>query len=317
MPKISIIVAVYAAEKYLEHCLDSILSQTFTDFEVVLVDDGSKDASGKICDDYEKKDSRIRVVHKENGGVASARQCGLDCAIGEYIIHVDPDDWIEPNMLQELYQKAVEDSSDLVFCDFIRHENDRTEYVSQKCDMVDSQSIMRGLFQDLHGACWNKLIRRSLFAKYGIVFPLNLIVWEDLYVCVNLTMHNIRISYLSKAFYHYDCSINENSLVNAASIQKLNSMIFFIRYFETIANFDKDLLNRRKIDAKRVAFLMCKMTRKKFQLLFPEVDNFFVKKFNGFKKIDTLIRFSIVHSWALARVILFAWLIRQRIIRFL
>lgn len=105
MPKVSIIVPVYKAEGYLHRCVDSILAQTFTDWELLLIDDGSPDRSGEICDEYAQKDSRVRVIHKENGGVSSARQRGQDEACGEYTIHVDPDDWVEPTMLEELYQK--------------------------------------------------------------------------------------------------------------------------------------------------------------------------------------------------------------------
>lgn len=101
VPKISVIVPVYKAEAYLHRCVDSIIAQTFTDWELLLVDDGSPDRSGDICDEYASKDARIRVFHKENGGVSSARQKGLDEAIGEYTIHADPDDWVEPTMLEE------------------------------------------------------------------------------------------------------------------------------------------------------------------------------------------------------------------------
>ena len=107
-PKVSVIVPVYKAELYLPRCVGSILSQTFSDFELLLIDDGSPDCSGRICDEYAEKDSRIRVFHKENGGVASARQMGLDNAKGEYTIHVDPDDWVEPNMLEILNNKEIE-----------------------------------------------------------------------------------------------------------------------------------------------------------------------------------------------------------------
>ena len=94
-PSISVIVPVYRAEDYLERCVESLLSQTFPDFEILLVDDGSPDHSGAICDDYARKDDRIKVFHKLNGGVSSARQYGIDHAIGEYVIHADPDDWVE------------------------------------------------------------------------------------------------------------------------------------------------------------------------------------------------------------------------------
>lgn len=99
MPKVSIIVPVYKAEKYLNRCIDSILAQTFTDWELLLIDDGSTDRSGDICDEYAKKDTRIRVFHKENGGVSSARNLGLDSAQGEWVTFIDADDYILPDFL--------------------------------------------------------------------------------------------------------------------------------------------------------------------------------------------------------------------------
>ena len=124
-PKISIIVPVYKAENYLHRCVDSILTQTFSDFEVLLIDDGSPDKSGYICDEYARKDSRVRVFHKENGGVSSARQCGIDNAYGEYTIHADPDDWVEPTMLEELYAKAMDEDADMVICDYYEDGKER------------------------------------------------------------------------------------------------------------------------------------------------------------------------------------------------
>ena len=105
LPKVSVIVPIYKAEAYLNKCVDSLLVQTLKDFELLLIDDGSPDNSGEICDRYAQKDSRVRVFHKENGGVSSARQCGIDNAYGEYTIHTDPDDWVESTMLEELYEK--------------------------------------------------------------------------------------------------------------------------------------------------------------------------------------------------------------------
>ena len=126
---VSIIVPVYKAEAYLHHCLDSILAQTFTDWELLLVDDGSPDRSGVICDEYAAKDDRIIVFHKENGGVSSARQKGQDEAQGEYTIHADPDDWVEPTMLEELYKKAKADDADMVICDYFSNTGKKQKYV--------------------------------------------------------------------------------------------------------------------------------------------------------------------------------------------
>ena len=112
-PKISVIVLVYKAEKYLHRCVDSILSQTFTDFELILVNDGSPDNCGAICDEYAQKDNRVRVFHKENGGVSSARNLGLDNAKGEWITFVDSDDWLKPGCLEQLTNKL---DADMIKC---------------------------------------------------------------------------------------------------------------------------------------------------------------------------------------------------------
>ena len=229
-PKISVIVPVYKAEKYLHRCVDSILAQTFTDFEVLLIDDGSPDRSGDICDEYAKKDSRVRVFHKENGGVSSARQCGIDNAQGEYTIHADPDDWVEPNMLEELYAKAKEDDADVVICDFYVNNADRQIYNKQEPSALDHETVLRELFQQLHGSCWNKFVRRDCYIKNKVQFELGLSFCEDLYFHACLLKNARTISYLSKAFYHYDQIINTNSIV--------------ARYKKTTFDYDKMLYDK-------------------------------------------------------------------------
>ena len=139
-PLVSVIVPVYKAEAYLHKCVDSLLAQTMTDFEVLLIDDGSPDRSGAICDEYAAKDSRIRVFHKENGGVASARQVGIENVRGEYTIHADPDDWVEPTMLEELYAKAKEDDADMVICDYYINIKSRQKYHSQEIPIFNSEN---------------------------------------------------------------------------------------------------------------------------------------------------------------------------------
>ena len=212
-PKISVIIPVYKAEKYLHNCVDSILAQTFTDFEVLLIDDGSPDNSGEICDRYAQKDPRVRVFHKENGGVSSARQCGIDNAYGEYTIHADPDDWVEPTMLEELYIKVKMDDIDMLICDYYEDYTDKSIYIKQKPSSLDPDIVLKELFKKLYGSCWNKLIRRSCYERYNVSFPLDLTCNEDQYVCVSLLKHPIKVAYLPKAFYHYTQDVNANSLV--------------------------------------------------------------------------------------------------------
>ena len=211
-PAVSVIVPVYKAENYLHRCIDSLLAQTFTDFELLLVDDGSPDRSGEICDEYAAKDSRVRVFHKENGGVSSARQYGIDNALGEYTIHADPDDWVEPEMLEELYQKAKQEDADMVICDFFVYNNNNI-YVKQQPSSLYYRDVQSDLFRNLHGSCWNKLIKRSCLKRYDISFPVEISFCEDLFFNVNLLNYPLRISYLPNAYYHYVQNENVNSLV--------------------------------------------------------------------------------------------------------
>lgn len=120
MPLLSVIVPVYKVEPYLDQCVESILNQTHPDLEVILVDDGSPDRSGAMCDDWARRDSRVRVIHKENGGVCSARNAGLDAARGEYIAFVDSDDWLEPDMYAAMLEQARLHGCDVVLCDCVK-----------------------------------------------------------------------------------------------------------------------------------------------------------------------------------------------------
>jgi glycosyltransferase involved in cell wall biosynthesis len=210
---ISVIIAIYQAEQYLRKCLNSVLSQTMSEFELILVDDGSKDSSGAICEDYANHDKRIRVIHKENGGVASARQCGLDNAQGEYVIYVDPDDWIEPDMLETMYQEAKKNDADMVFVDYYWENQDRIIYMNEEPNDLNHFTLLEAILnQSITGATWTKLIKRSLFEKYNVRFP-NINKTEDTHIMCQLLVHDIKLVHIPKAFYHYVTYINPNSLL--------------------------------------------------------------------------------------------------------
>lgn len=255
VPKVSIIVPVYKAEAYLHRCIDSILAQTFSDFEVLLVDDGSPDRSGYICDEYAEMDSRVRVFHKDNGGVSSARQCGIDNAYGEYTIQVDPDDWVEPTMLEELYAKAKKEDADMVICDFFEEYEHRQIYKSQRPKALEHNVILGDFFSKLHASLCNKLIKRECYTKYNLRFPKEMNLCEDAYIIFALTINPIKISYLSKAFYHYDRYTNKNSITRKLTIKDLDSQIFLIKYLEEniTDKFYEEIYNR-KCYVKTLAF---------------------------------------------------------------
>ena len=213
-PKVSVIVPVYNVEKLLQRCIDSILAQTFPDFELLLIDDGSKDKSGDICDNYALKDQRIRVFHKENGGVASARQLGVDEARGEYSIHADGDDWVEPDMLQCFYDKAKETNADIVIADYYIQRNNKQIYVSQMMKSQKPIDVLKDILEGrVFGALWHKLIKHSLYKKYNVRFIQKVNYCEDVLVFVQLLQKNVTIVHLSLGFYHY-CNDNEKSITS-------------------------------------------------------------------------------------------------------
>ncbi len=235
MTSISVIVPIFKAEATLLRCLDSLKSQTFEDFEVLMIDDGSPDRCGEMIDDYAQKDQRFKAFHKENGGVASARQFGVDHAQGVYTIHADPDDWVETTMLEDLYGKAIEDDADMVICDFFENTYKGQKYVKQQPSLLDHNVVMRELFLGLHGSCCNKLIKRSCYSMDGVRFPKELTFCEDQYVCAAILKNNITISYLPKAYYHY-VRQNEESLSRRYSESTYSADLklrdFFVNLFD-------------------------------------------------------------------------------------
>lgn len=214
-PKVSVIVAIYMAEAYLDRCMHSLLCQTLKEIEIILVDDGSTDRSGEICDYYAANDTRVKVIHKRNEGVALARQCGVDNMTGEYSIHVDPDDWIEPDMLETMYTKAKSEGLDIVVCGFInefsdrseedpplRDKNDRTDYIRQLLDFKISPSLS------------NKLIRAEIYKTTGMHFPPGLSWGEDMVACLVFFNYETTVGIVERCLYHYDRYSNSLSLTS-------------------------------------------------------------------------------------------------------
>ena len=270
-PGISVIVPVYKAENYLHRSVDSLLAQTFADFEIILVDDGSPDNSGAICDEYAQKDNRVKVIHKENGGVASARQCGIDNAAGIYTIHADPDDWVEPTMLEELYNKAIAENADMVICDFYVSTKEGNKYREQALSEGNSSKALDDLLSNkLHGSLWNKLIKKSCFTDFNIRFIEGLNYCEDYLVCVKILSHDIKVTYLDKAFYYYDQIVNEESITRKFTTKTIEQIKLFITNLDKTLNNRQEVINRHKLDLKFLVFQ--ENMQKEFKELYPEVN---------------------------------------------
>ncbi len=252
-PKVSVIVAVFNAEKTLDRMVQSLISQTFTDFEVLLIDDGSTDASGVICDKYARSDSRFKAFHKPNEGIGSTRQFGIDHAAGEYTIHVDSDDWVEPDYLECLLGKAESTGADMVICDFWEENGEKSTYSSQEFSTFGNSINPLDLFR-LNGCPWNKLIRRSSYQERGIEYRGGLNFGEDVLFNVALILTGISVSYLPRALYHYDLSVNSNSAIHDISVKQI---LHRERYIDYLRKLMPEIKYRVEIDSMHlwVAYL--------------------------------------------------------------
>lgn len=222
---VTFILPVYNAESTIYRCLDSILKQTYCDYEVIIVDDGSIDNSGKICDSYSLNDNRFRVVHKENAGVASARQLGVSLATGEYVIHIDSDDWIESNMLSDMMNEISD--ADILVSDYYYNTKHGQSYVRQ-VDCTTSEELLEKIIKgEVFGSLWHKLIRRNLYQN--IKFNTDLTFCEDqLLLFKILTTYQCKVINLHKAYYHYEC--NDGSITQRTDREYFDNKIKYEDY---------------------------------------------------------------------------------------
>lgn len=198
MSKVSVIVPIYNVEKYLEKCINSLLSQTLEDIQIILVNDGSKDNSGNIAREYEKNNkNRIIYVEKENGGLSDARNYGLKYATGDFIAFLDSDDYIEKNAYEEMYNKAIEENADYVECDFIWEFPNKI-----RVDKQYPYKNKKEMLSFVRVVAWNKLIKRQLITDNNLEFPKGL-RYEDVEFTYKLIPFVNKFAYVDKPFIHY------------------------------------------------------------------------------------------------------------------
>lgn len=216
MIKFSFIVPVFQAELYLERLINSILAQDYRGYELILVDDGSSDSSGKICDEFSGKYSQIRTIHKKNGGVSSARNEGIKNAKGEYIIFGDADDYYDENYLNDIILILNNDPQDICVCGYYLETNSSTERIlSQLNGTYDRESLSNMVVAFLKGSSfnpvWNKVFRTDIIKMNQIEFPKQKIAEDGMFVCQYLQKAK-KFYFINKAYYHY-CQ-NEESAVH-------------------------------------------------------------------------------------------------------
>lgn len=237
-------------------CVDSVLAQTFTDFECILVNDGSQDNCSAICDDYAKKDSRVKVIHKENGGVSSARNAGLDIAQSEWIIFVDSDDWVDKNYLEFLYDNAIKNSVDVSICGINSFENGVVRYFGKRVrdTLLAPQEAILLKFDNkspIGGYSFNKLFKRLLVEKSGLRFDKSVAYMEDTLFFYNIFKIAEKIYFSQKPFYFYRKI--EFSVSNRAGFTyTVNSAICTL---EKIYENEMNPKIRQKIYARKIGFI--------------------------------------------------------------
>ena len=222
MAEVSIIVPVYQVEKYIRQCVDSILAQTFTDFELILVDDGSKDKSGQICDEYARMDKRVKVIHKENGGLSDARNKGMDQAVGNYFMFIDSDDYIAPTMIECLYKSILNGNADIAVCNYLYYfENDRKKNFATniKSEVLSGAEIFYNRKNErnygIWTVAWNKLYKSEVFGNIRFRFGK---YHEDEFWANDIYQMDIKVVMIQECLYYY--RQRDNSIMGKKSIAR-------------------------------------------------------------------------------------------------
>ncbi len=281
---ISIIIPVYKVEKYLEKCIQSVINQTYENLQIILVDDGSPDNCGKICDEYAKKDHRIEVIHKSNGGLSDARNKGLEMAKGEYIGFVDSDDYIEADMYEVLYNLLKQYNADVSICNFYTVSQGKISIknADNGINEYNRIEILKEILLDknIQSYAWNKLYKKELFDE--IKYPIGK-KYEDIGTTFYLLEKCNKVVVTGKSEYYY---INrQDSIVNNVTESTITDYIELImqRYdyieenIKELSSYNKDYLKRiLKIAEKDIKSLneVGDYTKKKYEELYNKVQKF-------------------------------------------
>lgn len=247
---ISIIIPVYNVEKYLERCLNSVINQTYKNLEIILIDDGSTDGSGKICDEFTKKDNRIIVIHKENGGVSSARNKGLEIAQGEYIGFVDSDDYIEENMYEVLFENLVNFNVDISMCNYNILKNNKKTFHKHTMEngllITENKKFLELLRLNYYkGFLYNKLFKAKMIKKMKL--DVNIHICEDLLLIAQLTNQCKKYYFDNRCLYNY--VIREDSAINGKINDKKFSVLdAYRKVIEIVKQYGNELTIKYEFD---------------------------------------------------------------------
>lgn len=275
---ISIIIPVYNSANFLDKCISSVLSQSYTNFELLLINDGSTDLSGEICDYYAQNDSRVKVIHKTNGGASSARNIGLDQAKGEWITFVDSDDWVHEDFLKKRYELAIAEDADVSYCDVELVYKTHNEYChtaeinTNEKTQVNSWILSRTTYSPI------LLVKKELLDTYSLRFPLGIRLCEDFNLILKIIMYAKRTVHVKEALYYYNKQ-NGGSAMHNLHLYRDDLQIVYsdlIDTFKSVGEYDLyiERISWCILEYKLVSILNKEHSFNELKDYFPESHNY-------------------------------------------
>ncbi|MGL6098398.1 MAG: glycosyltransferase family 2 protein [Fusobacteriaceae bacterium] len=247
---ITIIIPIYNGEKYIKKCLESITDQSYKNFEIICIDDGSTDRSNPICQEYTETESRMRLVTQKNSGPSSSRNCGIELARGKYLCFVDADDMVEKDYLEKLFEK-IEDGYDLVTCgyrDYSQYGRVDLNDFYKKNSSYHQDEFLEAIFTGVGGTLWGKIFKKNLIMEYSIRLNQNIFMCEDQLFVLEYTLVSSKFSSLESILYNYN-RLNEKSL--SAKID-----MNYYKNFKEYINCLEDILVRYRVEKSKIRLII-------------------------------------------------------------
>lgn len=257
---VSIVVTIFNIEKYLNRCIKSLINQTYNNIQLILVDDGSYDGSSIICDDWAKKDGRIEVIHKKNGGLSDARNCGLKHAKGSFVCFVDGDDYVEKKMIETSYNSAIQNNADMViFSNYVVYSNKQksVQHLHAKKNIYSESEIMSSLFDECIGSLpndktdydigfspWGRLYKKSNLLDNNVNFKSErVLIYEDLMFLLDSISFFKKVVVLDEPLYNY--CFNKESLTRKSDSNRFNKIKYQYRYLKSHSPYHREIFGKK------------------------------------------------------------------------